>query len=143
MRGTWRPVDHTGDVAIDAEAPTEEDLFACCAAALFEILAEPIGPGPRREARVSAEAADDEILLVRWLRELLYLHATERWIFAEFEVELGGEEGGARRLSAVARGEIFDPERHAIRTELKAVTYHQIGVRRDGDLWRARVVFDI
>jgi SHS2 domain-containing protein len=143
MKGTWRPVDHTGDVAIDAEAPTEEDLFACCAAALFEILAEPLGPGPRREAHVSAEAPDDEVLMVRWLRELLYLHSTERWIFAEFEVALEGGEGAGRRLSGIARGEIFDPERHDIRTELKAVTYHQIRVGRDGDLWRARVVFDV
>ena len=39
--------------------------------------------------------------------------------------------------------EPYDPERHPLRTELKAVTYHQLEVARDGDEWTGRVIFDV
>jgi SHS2 domain-containing protein len=143
-RSSYREIDHTGDIGIDAEAGDEASLYACCAGALFDIL---VGEAPveTREARkVHVEAPDSELLMVRWLRELLYLHTVERWLFRGFEVVLEGPEGGRRRLEATARGEKFDPDRHSIRTELKAVTYHQISIRRAPDgVWRARVIFDV
>lgn len=46
-------------------------------------------------------------------------------------------------LRAVARGEPLDPERHRIRTELKAVTHHMTLVSEDREGWSARVIFDI
>jgi len=142
--GRWRHFDHTGDVGIDAEAPDLDSLFACCASALFDVLAGP-GPWIPSAARsLAIDAADREILLQRWLRELLYLHDADRWIFCGFEVKVEGREGGGWRLEGTARGEKFDPSRHRLRTEIKAVTYHQLSVRLDSEgTWRARVIFDI
>jgi SHS2 domain-containing protein len=139
----WQ-IDHTGDIGIEAEAGDENGLFACCAEALFDILAEPISPAAPAERIVEVSAPDRETLLVRWLRELLYLHEVDRWIFNAFEVETARRPEGERRLRGVARGEIYDPARHLLRTELKAVTYHQIRFRKESEgLWRARVIFDV
>jgi SHS2 domain-containing protein len=41
------------------------------------------------------------------------------------------------------RGEIFDPSRHQFKTEIKAVTYHQVEIIDKGESWVARVIFDI
>jgi hypothetical protein len=38
-------------------------------------------------------------------------------------------------------GEQFDPRRHLMLTELKAVTYHQLNLARAGGEWKARIVF--
>ena len=51
------------------------------------------------------------------------------------------EEGWS--LSGVVAGERFELSRHGLKTLLKAVTYHQLSVRRDRDGWVARVIFDI
>jgi len=144
MSGTFREFDHTGDIGIEAEAPDEVSLYATCARALFDIIAgrAPIETCGSLDIRV--EAPDREMLMVRWLNELLYVHATERWIFREFDVAIGEKPDGGRWLEGMARGDRFDPARHALRTELKAVTYHQLSARRDEDgIWRARLVFDI
>ncbi len=144
MRGAYRQFDHTGDIGVEAEAPDEGSLYACCAAALFDIIAEPDAAHPSAERLIEITAPDREVLLVHWLRELLYLHDAERWIFRDFEVETGGASDGGRWLKGAARGDTFDPARHTIRTEIKAVTYHQASVRRDPDgTWRARLVLDI
>jgi len=46
-------------------------------------------------------------------------------------------------LSGVVAGEPFELSHHGLKTLLKAVTYHQLSVRRDRDGWAARVIFDI
>ena len=48
-----------------------------------------------------------------------------------------------RRLTALLLGEPYDPARHRIRMEIKAVTYHQASVSRTEAGWMARVVFDV
>jgi SHS2 domain-containing protein len=41
------------------------------------------------------------------------------------------------------RGESFDPRRHELYGEVKAVTYHELAVTRSGAGWQARVIFDV
>lgn len=144
MGSRYREIDHTGDIGIEAEAADEASLYECCAGALFDILVGDARIEARESRTIALEASDAEQLVVRWLRELLYLHTVERWIFRWFDVSLEPGDGSLHRLEATARGEKIDPDRHPIRTELKAVTYHQISIRRDPDgVWRARVIFDV
>ncbi|MEB3787201.1 MAG: archease [Desulfurococcales archaeon] len=42
-----------------------------------------------------------------------------------------------------AWGERFDPERHEHRTIVKAMTYAQMEIEKDGDCWRVQFVVDI
>ena len=44
---------------------------------------------------------------------------------------------------ARARGEAFDEGRHVIKAEIKAVTYHQIQVKKEKRRWSARIIFDL
>ncbi|MBW2625760.1 MAG: archease, partial [Deltaproteobacteria bacterium] len=37
----------------------------------------------------------------------------------------------------------FDAEIHTMKTEIKAVTYHQLEVVEDDQGWQAQVIFDI
>ena len=77
--------------------------------------------------------------MVDWLSELLYLHDVENLLFKEFKVVSVGEDG----LKAIAKGEPFQEGVHAIKTEVKAVTYHRLEVRKKNGGWRAQVIFDL
>jgi SHS2 domain-containing protein len=46
-------------------------------------------------------------------------------------------------LSAVVKFETFVPGHHLIKSELKAVTYHQISVEQEETKWKARIIFDV
>ena len=53
-------------------------------------------------------------------------------------------EVGPKRLTALLRGEAFDPARHRIKQEIKAVTYHQAEVCQNAaGGWTARVICDV
>lgn len=138
MRG-HRLLEHTADMGIEASGATLEELFAEAAYGLMEIIAGAPQGLCREERSVVVEGGDEAELLVNWLNEVLYLFEMRRFFPVDFEVE-----GVAwNRLHARVRGETFDPERHPVEREVKAVTYHQLEVVEDQEGWKAQVIFDI
>jgi SHS2 domain-containing protein len=137
-RGSFEFIDHTADAGIRVEAPTLEDLFETAGLAFTELVTSVGSLDCRVERRFKLQEDDIETLLVSWLHELLYLLDTEDLVFGRFQVKLHDFS-----LEAVAWGEIFDPNIHTIKTEIKAVTYHQLEVAKSDHGWQAQVIFDI
>jgi len=137
--GSYRLLEHTADMGIEAVAESREELFAQAAYGLLEILSGSLEAAAREERIVEVQATDQEELLVSWLNEILYLFETKRFQPVDFEVE----EVGWTAMKARVRGEPFDPERHPVQREVKAVTYHQLKVERNDGHWTARVYVDL
>lgn len=148
-------IPHTADIGIRVRGEDLEGLFANAARAMFRLMVEesPVQGPPSRAGGAGAEesvriAADDlPSLLQAWLSELLYRFTVEGRVYTGFRIDallgpLRGD-GPAYTLEALARGERYDPARHALQTELKAVTYHQLNVEKHGDHWEAQVIFDV
>ena len=130
----WTLIDHTGDIGIEVRAASREALFAEASTALFEILA-----GKPAGARGSPETlpipdGDPAEGLRDFLAELLFRFSTERKMYVGF---------AAGRGTVEAAWEPYDAARHPLRTELKAVTWHQLRVTRENEAWAARVIFDV
>lgn len=134
-----REIDHTGDTGLSISAPTLEALFARAAWGLFSVLTEMDAVRPAAEQDVVVEGADRDDLLVRWLSELNFLHGARGWLFSEFDIR----DLSDTRLLATARGEKIDRERHAVHTEIKAVTYHGLHISQENEAWHAQVIFDM
>ena len=143
--GTFRTFDHTADIGLEVRGESLEDLLATAARGVFSIMMD---DGPREVAAEADVAAapdpslgdDAAELLVCWLQELLYRFETERLVPLEFDF---AEAGPARVRARVGFGR-FDPERHAARLEVKAVTYHELAVREEeGGMWSARFILDV
>jgi len=137
-RGSFEFIDHTADAGIRVEAPTLEDLFETAGLAFTELVTSADSLDCRMERHFRLEEDDIETLLVSWLQELLYLLDTEDLVFGRFQVKLQD-----CSLEATAWGEPFDPNIHTMKTEIKAVTYHQLQVAKTNQGWQAQVIFDI
>ena len=135
LRG-HRQVDHTADLALEIWAPTEEELLLEGARALVGILTEqaPIEADEVRELEV--ESLDPEDRLVQWLNRVLLLALLDGFLFAGGSLVLTRD-----GLTASVLGEPSGEDK--VRTELKSVTYHDLKLAREGDLWRARIVVDV
>ena len=131
---SWRFLDHTADVGAEIEAPGPRRLFAEALAAFTDTVTvlDRVEPREARRLRVAVPAgrAALEDLMVEWLGELLYLFETEGLLFREAEVDLPGFDRqspdgatGEAVLTATARGERYEPDRHPIRVLVKGVTY--------------------
>ncbi|MDR7562413.1 MAG: archease [Armatimonadota bacterium] len=132
-------LEHTAEAGLRVEAETLEGLFRDLCAGLFSLITDPATVRPARVWEVALEAPDRVALAVEWLNELLYLNARDGLVAREAEV-LEVSDG---RLRARVYGEPFDPGRHPRGIEVKAATYHQARVEREGERWVAVVYVDV
>ena len=136
----YRVFDHTADLGIAVFAESREGLYAAAAHALFDRLTELASVLEAVEREITVEGQDPADLLVNFLREALFAWNGEGFLMKSCLVR----EAGPRRITAHLRGEAFDPARHRIKQEIKAVTYHQAEVRQtEKGVWTARVIFDV
>ena len=131
-------VDHTADVGIRGWGGTLSELFAAMAEGLFHVIGDPESVQPVQRRRVQLRAESPEDLLHDWLDELNLLHQTHGELYGAFEVTTDG-----RELDAIVRGEPLDPARHDLRTEVKAVTWHDLRIERTDRGFEAYVLLDI
>ncbi len=129
---------HTADEGVELWGDTLKGLFVEAATVMFDLICDLDTVCEREERRLRVEAESPGDLLHDWLSELLYVHEAEKMLFRDFDVHLEG-----CVLQGVARGERMDPVRHRLKTQVKAVTYHSFELKRAGDGWCARIVFDV
>lgn len=132
-------LDHTADIGIIVHGENLKTLFENAGKAFFHLITDLRKVKRRVERRVHIEGESLDRLMVDWLSELLYHHDVENLLFKEFKVESVGEDG----LKATVKGEPFQEGVHVIKTEVKAVTYHQIEIRQETGGWRAQVILDL
>lgn len=153
---TVREIEHTADLGMEVEADTLPELFRSAASGMMQLVRadeEEGGTTDEADSMDGVTALQDErssarsiaidlrrgdiaTLLVRWLRELLYLQEVEGFVYGDADFERLDESG----LRALVTGR---PRPRSQIRELKGVTYHGLEVEREDDRWRARVIFDI
>jgi len=132
----FEEIEHTADRALRIRGRNLEELLINAARGLLTILNPAPSAGDRTATRViDLEALDAETLLVKWLSELAFWAETEMLVFDRFDIE----QVSPTHLRALARGGKVDRlERH-----VKAVTFHDLAIRRDPEGLRVTVVFDV
>jgi SHS2 domain-containing protein len=136
---TYRHVDHTADLGLEVEGGDLPELFAEAARGFAETVTDAAAIPTTEEGIAEIDAPDVEALFHRWLAELLYLFDATGILYSGAAFERLTETGLRARIS----GGRFDPARHAVRREIKAVTLHGLRVRQSDDRWQALVIFDI
>ena len=131
--------DHTADLGLRIRGDNLKELFEEAARALFSVIVVNLqAVRTVRQLTFEIPGARRDELLFDWLGELLWTFNAEHVLLCEFEVDV--REAG---LTATARGEPFDPVRHELDAEVKAITYHGLKVEPDDAGWLAEVIVDI
>jgi SHS2 domain-containing protein len=131
----FRWVEHTGELELAIEAPSEREVFEEALAALGELLGERAEEaGQEASFDVTARAPDRATLLAEWLSELVYLAEAERFVPERVEsFQLSDD-----TVDATVGGVRATPP-----NLVKAVTYHRLEFAPHDGSWRATVVVDV
>jgi SHS2 domain-containing protein len=137
---SWlRPFEHTADLGFTVVAGNEAELFSRAAWGMFDLLTDMRDVNAGERISVAVAAGDRAALMVRWLSELNFLHTTTHRVFCRFDVHKATD----TEVEAEVAGERIDPARHAVYTEIKAVTFHGLRVEQVNGVWSARILFDV
>jgi SHS2 domain-containing protein len=131
--------DHTADLGVRVSSASLEGLFADAGRGLFAVIAGDLTAiRPEEAIEISLQGHDPSWLLFDWLRELHAAFEPGRLLLASFDVTFAPD-----GLRAIARGERYDPSRHVLAHEVKAVTQHGFDLRRAPTGWEATFILDI
>lgn len=130
----FEELQHTADWALKVWAPDEAELFRQAALGMNALMGLKLANEPARRVKISLSAEDTESLLVAFLSEILFHLEIERIGFEDFSVKLNGN-----RLIA----ELWGKPIRSIEKPIKAVTFHNLVVKRGEDGLEAQLVFDV
>jgi len=128
------------DIAFKVSASSPSALFEVSARALTDVMVDrrSLRGGVKKEISVKAEGLDG--LFYDFLTELIVMKDVDSLLFKEFSVRVARD---GKSLICDVRGEPIDRERHRLRNDVKAVTMHMFGIKRERGRWVATVVLDI
>lgn len=129
----------TADVGFAAYGKNLNELFANSALAMFEVMISTKQIKPKIERKIKVKGNDLQSLMFSWLNELLVFVDAENLAFSEFDVKIDEKK---LTLKAVCKGEEIDKEKHEIRTNVKAATYHKMEIKKNKE-WKSQVIVDI
>jgi SHS2 domain-containing protein len=141
--GSFRFVEGaTSDLAFTASGRSLSEIFHACAEALLAATVErPEAVRPTISRTLDLTDGDVELLLLRFLNELIYLRDAEGLLLRPRRVTCRAD--GRLALHAELAGEPLDPARHEPACDVKAATAHGLSLAREGDAWRASVTLDV
>jgi SHS2 domain-containing protein len=131
----YEEVEHTADRALQIWAQDLPNLFVGAAEGMYSLMADIDGLVATIWREIKLEEWDLESLLVSWLNELLFLTETEGLLFTEFRFESLTDETLAAHVGGVPGS--------ATRAGIKAATFHDLRLVREGGEWTTILTFDV
>ena len=135
--------DHTADIAVDVEADTLNELFIASAYAWRDSISDDRKSSQSQERSLVLSENNLEILLVTFLSELNYLYQSESWMMDSIQCIEINKEDDTWKLSIKILGCNFNRNDMKLKSEIKAITYHQMEIKEENGKFSTRIVFDI
>jgi SHS2 domain-containing protein len=133
----------TADAAFEAWGESVEEMFVAAAEATLGVMVEnPDAIEGKEKISISLTGSGLELLLFDFLQELIFFKDARSLLLRIAAISIDPD-AAPLTLFASARGEVVDPERHALITDVKAVTLYRFSVARDERGWKATVVLDV
>jgi SHS2 domain-containing protein len=135
------------DAIIEAYGSTLEEAFENAAMALCDTMVDLKSVVPKKEFKFSAKGNDLYSLLFDWLDQVMLLLVADRIAMSQFSVEIklhdDNNNGGGYLLEGTARGEPLDLDQHHYKVEIKAVTYHEMEIKHEKDIFTVKFLLDL
>lgn len=129
-------LEHTADLKIRAYGKDLPELFSNILKGMFEAC-EPVISDKlsiiNREIKIQSQNL--ESLLVDFLSEALYLSDVNNEVYFEAEFE--------KLTEQELNGKIKGKKIEGLKEEIKAVTWHDLEIKKVNNQWQATVLFDI
>ena len=130
----FEELSHTADWSLRVWAADLADLFVEAARGMNALAGIRLAAKPRVRRTFSTSAEDTESLLVSFLSELVYFAEQDQLAFDQFEIQV---EGKTLKIEMVGSPMV------SVKKAIKAVTYHNLQIRKTERGVEVEIVFDV
>ena len=139
----FKVLEHKADEYLMAYGSTLEEAFEEAALAMFEIMTDTTKIEPRLMETMTIEAEDEIALLYTWLESLLVKFDAEGKLYSKFQIAKLQKSGKNILLKGKIWGENYNPNKHQSRTDVKAITYHQMEILKNEGKFIVKFILDV
>ncbi len=120
--------DVTADIGFNAYGINLNEAFENASLAIFNIISDTDNINPDNEFKFTIVSEDKVSLLYDYLEELLFYHEVEFMLFSDFTVKIK-KTNNNYQLNAIIKGEEINWDKHERKSEIKAITFHQMEIK--------------
>ncbi len=133
-------IDHTADVGIIAYGRDFGELLVNAALGMLSLMVDlsTVTPREKRHIVVCVPAPDQELLLLRWLKELHYIWEVEKFVPCQVTVSRWTQS----EVEGFLEGEPFHSGISLLH-HIKAVTHHLLRLEQQGNYLKVQIIFDV
>lgn len=129
----------TADIGFYAYGNNINEAFENAGIAMFNIISNTDDIIAEKSINFEISSEDEVSLLYDYLEELLFYHEIEFMLFSHFNVQIERIDENFH-LKAVIKGEDINWDKHERKTEIKAITFHQMEVNISDDVMLKAIV---
>ncbi len=137
-------LDHTADVIISGKGGNLNKAFEAIALALESLIVDitKIRKSKVIKGKVLLDTRNLELLLVKFLNELIYLKDSKKFVFSEISVNII-DKSDTMELHYEAIGEKINQKRNYIVGDVKAATYSNVIIERRDNIVEVKCLIDV
>lgn len=128
-------LEHTADIKVQVRASSEEKLFETCAKALSSYMVRNAPVKKKKNKEFYIDGTDHYALLYKMLDEIIYLADAEGFIGSSIKVSLT-----KKGIDVKIKGD--DAKKYTL-TQVKAATYAEMEIKKEGRGWKSQFVLDV
>jgi SHS2 domain-containing protein len=141
----YRQLEHTADIGLEISGHTIEELFINGVKGLYhlilpelEVAETEIIPKCFHPTKLELSAGTKEDLLVQWLNEFIYKCYSEKKYPEEIKIDSITDKHLIAEIDWQMYSHVLPVE-----IEIKAATYHNVFMKKTGDIFQVKIIFDV
>jgi SHS2 domain-containing protein len=136
-------LEHSGDLKLEASGSDYLEALASGVAGLMSLIVDPDSVEEREQMPVTLQGDDETSRTIGFLNEIIFLVYAKHWLPTRIKQLRLCSSKACDTLEALIAGEPFDPLRHLLKLDVKAVTYHMFSIKEQSGRCTIRFVCDL
>lgn len=134
--------DTTADIGIEVMTKDLTEAFKNSALATLNLITDIEKIQPKITKKIHIESEDEYGLLYDWITELLIYLDSENFMASEYNINIKSTEE-SYTLSGEIIGDTYDTNIYNYKTEVKAITYHEMNIEKKDEQIRIKFIVDL
>ncbi|HIH35205.1 MAG TPA: archease [Methanosphaera sp.] len=134
--------DTTADIGIEVNSENITEAFINAALGTLNIITDIEKIEQKTTKNITIESEDEYGLLYDWITELLILLDSENFIASQYNITITNNDT-CYKLEGSVVGDTYDTSIYNYKTEVKAITYHEMEIVQEEDNIKIRFIVDL
>jgi SHS2 domain-containing protein len=134
--------DTTADIGIEVTSNNITDAFINSALGTMNLITDINKIQTKITKEICIKSEDEYALLYDWITELLILLDSENFIASHYNITIR-QDNNSYILQGIILGDIYDTATYNYKTEVKAITYHEMNIQKEENKIKIRFIVDL